>query len=58
MAMTDSLFATEGSYAARLCGNALIRGNLAHGFRAHDHMEVMYAQIHRGTKQAPSYFAA
>lgn len=49
---------SKGSSRLRLCENSLIRWNLAQGLHARDYMEVTYAQIHRGTRQAPSYLDA
>jgi hypothetical protein len=48
----------SGCLRLRLCENSLIRWNLAPGLHARDYMEVTYAQIHRGTRQAPSYLDA
>lgn len=36
----------KGRYRWRLCENSLIGRNLSQDLRVHDHMEVMYAQIH------------
>lgn len=48
--LSDGEMPTKSRFRLRLCENPLMGRHLAHGLHACDHMEVTYAQIHRGTR--------